>query len=107
MKLLEWEEVDPDKPDSGGQAPLSYAAEGGYDGVAKLLLEREEVNLDKPDDNGQTPLPFATMYGHNAVAPLLQVSKAKPPARHKASEEPPRVKSHLSPSESVTHAACT
>ena len=47
------------------------------------------------------------MYGHNAVAPLLQARKARAPARHKASEEAPRGKGHLSPSESVTHAACT
>jgi len=27
--LLEWEEVNPDKPDGGSRTPLSYAAKGG------------------------------------------------------------------------------
>ena len=101
--LLGWEEANPLKPDGGGRKPLSYAAEGGYEGVAKLLLEREEVNPDKPDHDGQTPLSFATMYGHNTVAPLLQARKTITPARHEASEEPPREKSYPPPSESVTH----
>ena len=68
--------------------------------MAKLLLEREEVNPDNPDHDGQTPLSFATIDGHNTV---LQARKTITPARHKASEEPPRGKSHPSPSESVTH----
>ena len=94
--LLEREEVNLDKLDSRGRTPLSYAAGSGYEGVVKLLLEWEEVDPDKPDHDGQTPLSFATMYGHNTVAPLLQVRKAIAPVRHKASEEPPRGKSHLS-----------
>ena len=52
--LLDREEVNPDKPDFCDQTPLSYAAEGRYEGVAKLLLEREEINPDKPDDEGQS-----------------------------------------------------
>src|SRR5438309_1536826 len=57
--LLEWQEVNPDKPDNYGATPLSYAAECGHEGVVKILLEREEVNPEKPDNYGQTPLAVA------------------------------------------------
>ena len=54
--LLGREEVNPDKPDEGGQTPLSHAAKNGREGVVKILLRREEVNPDKPDMDGQTLL---------------------------------------------------
>ena len=46
--LLEREEVNPDKPGDNGRTPLSYAAEGKHEGVAKLLLECEEVDPGRP-----------------------------------------------------------
>ena len=36
---------NPDKSDNEGRTPLSYTAEGGYEGVMKMLLAREEVDL--------------------------------------------------------------
>ena len=54
--LLGREEVNPDKPDTFGQTPLSYAACFGHEGVIEILLGREEVNPDRLDNNSQTPL---------------------------------------------------
>ena len=48
--LLKRGEVNIDKLEQRGRTPLSHAAEGGYEGVVKLLLAREEVNPDEPDE---------------------------------------------------------
>ena len=69
--LLEWEEVNSDKPDGGGRTPLSYSAGGGHEGVVKLLLEREEVNPDRPNVHGRTPLSHAANGGSEGVVKLL------------------------------------
>jgi len=48
--LLEREDVNPDQPDTlYAQAPLSRAAQTGYEGAVKMLLERKDVNSDQPD----------------------------------------------------------
>jgi len=53
--LLQQEEVTPDKPDNGGETPLSHGASHGHEGVVKILLQQEEVNPDMPD-NCQIPV---------------------------------------------------
>ena len=46
MKILFGrEEVDPDKPDNGGQTPLSHATERGHEMVVALLQSRKAVIL--------------------------------------------------------------
>ena len=104
--LLNREEVNPDKPDFCDQTPLSYAAEGRNEG-GETSTRTGRGQYRQANHDRQTPLCFATMYGHNTVAPLLQAHKAITAARHKASEESPRGKSHPSPSESATYAART
>ena len=69
--LLEREEVNPDKPDSDGRTPLSFAAEDGHEGVVKILLGRGEVNPDGPDNEGRRPLSFAAKYGREGVVKIL------------------------------------
>jgi len=49
-------EVNPDKPDNDGRAPLFIAACCGHEGVVKILLGRIEVNPDKQGDDGRTTL---------------------------------------------------
>jgi len=78
--LLEWEEVNSDRPNTSAMTSLSYAAWNGHEGVVKILLEREEVNPDKPDWTGRTPLSYATQYGHKKIVALLQSRKAATPS---------------------------
>jgi len=78
--LLGREEVNPDNPDNGGRTPLSYAASGGHEGVAKILLGREEVNPDRLDNDGRTPLSNAASRGHERVVALLQSRKVVTPS---------------------------
>ena len=67
---LKQEDVNPDKPEEGGQA-LLWAAESGNEEVVKKLLEREDVDPDKPDAEGRTPLLWAARKGHVGIAKLL------------------------------------
>ena len=63
--------INPDRPDDRGQAPLSWAARNGHDGIVRLLLERGGVSPDRPDHFGQTPLSWAAQDGHDGVMRLL------------------------------------
>jgi hypothetical protein len=54
-----------------GRTPLSWAAEGGYEAVVKLLLEKG-AEIEAGDDIfGRTPLSLAAEGGHEAVVKLL------------------------------------
>jgi ankyrin repeat protein len=71
--------------DRDGRTPLSYAAEGGHEGVVKLLLKssadfvRPHVSLamarlllvNSKDTSDRTPLLYAARGGHEAVVKLL------------------------------------
>ena len=69
--LAGWEEVNPDKPNWKGQAPLSLAAMNGHEGAVKILLERGEVSPNKPDIDGRTPFSYAAAIGHEGVVKIL------------------------------------
>jgi len=69
--LLERDDVNPDKPDKGGQTPLWWAAWNGREGVLRMLLGRDCVNPDKPDSNGRTPLWGAAESGEEGVVKIL------------------------------------
>ena len=81
--------VNPDKPDRGGQTPLSLAAVYGHNEVVKLLLEREDVNPDRPDNNGQTPLSWAAKNGRDRVVELLLERRDVTPDRPDNSGQTP------------------
>jgi ankyrin repeat protein len=69
----------PDKIDSSGRTPLSYAAANGHEAVAIRLLSSSKVNADAKDTEGQTPLSYAAGYGHVAIAgQLLSSGKVDP-----------------------------
>ena len=57
--------------DSHGRAPLSLAAESGYEAVVELLLAQDGVDLDSKDNDGRTPLSWAARSGHAAVVQML------------------------------------
>jgi len=63
--------VNPNRPDKGGQTPLSWAARNRHDGVVKLLLERGDVKPNRPDRGGRTPLWWAASIGHDGAVKLL------------------------------------
>ena len=54
-----------------GRTPLSYAAQGGYESIIRLLLSRKDVTADSQDEDGRTPLCWAAMRGHEVVVRLL------------------------------------
>ena len=60
-----------DMADGRGLTPLAWAAEGGHEGIVKLLLDRKEVNPDSKDKCGQTPLFCAAEGGHEGIVKLL------------------------------------
>jgi len=64
--------VNPNSLSEYGRTPLSWAAEGGHEGIAKLLLERPDIGPDTPDtEYGRTPLSRATQNGHEGIVKLL------------------------------------
>ncbi|KAF3925690.1 Ankyrin-1 [Arthrobotrys entomopaga] len=60
-----------DAQDDNGRTPLSYAAEGGYEAVVKILLAKNAVNPDSIDYYERTPLSYAAEGGYKAVVDLL------------------------------------
>lgn len=67
----QWEtEVDKGRRDSYGRETLLVAAEGGPDGVVKLLLELGAQGNSK-NNNGRTPLSSAAKKGFVEVVRLL------------------------------------
>jgi len=69
--LLARDDVDPDKPDNNGQAPLWRASSYGHEGVVRLLLPRDDVNPDRLDNEGRTPLWVASRWGQEGAVKLL------------------------------------
>jgi ankyrin repeat protein len=53
-----------------GRTPLSWAVEGGHDGVVKLLLGKG-ADLNSKDKDGLTPLFWAARNGHDATVKTL------------------------------------
>ena len=69
---MERGDVNPDLPDTMfGQAPLSWAAERGHEGVVKKLLEQEDVNPNMADRDGRTSLVWAAVNGCEGVVKVL------------------------------------
>jgi ankyrin repeat protein len=56
LNLLSRREDDIDAKDGDDLTPLSWAAEGGHEGIVKMLLATGKVDADSKDDYGQTPL---------------------------------------------------
>src|SRR5579862_4271607 len=69
--LLDRKGVEVNSKDSGGQTPLSKAAEKGREAVVRLLVETAGVDLNSKDYNGRTPLLWATENGHLGIVKLL------------------------------------
>ena len=65
--LDEGEGCGADIVDGMCRTPLVWAAEGGHEGIVKLLLDRKEVNPDSQDNDGRTPLHRAAEGGHERV----------------------------------------
>ena len=66
--LLEREEVNPDRVDSYGQTPISWATEKGHEGIVKMLSARVEVNPDQADtDIRRTPPPLVAQFCNSAA----------------------------------------
>jgi len=62
--LLGRQEINPDKQNTSGRTPLSFASGFGREGVVKIVLRRGGVNPDNPDNLGQVPLLFVAASGH-------------------------------------------
>lgn len=58
--------------DGYGRSPLSYAAEGGYEGMVNLLLETGHASINLRDSKNLTPLSYAVQNESEAVIKLLQ-----------------------------------
>jgi len=59
-----------DQQDDNGRTPLSYACEGGYKGIVRLLLDSGAA-IDCTDARGRTPLCYAAKRGHEELVKLL------------------------------------
>ena len=52
--------------------PLTWAVEGGHEGIVQMLLHRKDVNPDQPDtEYGLTPLSWAAEKGYEQVMEML------------------------------------
>ncbi|CAM1510952.1 Fc.00g084650.m01.CDS01 [Cosmosporella sp. VM-42] len=52
------------------RTPLSYASDGGWQGVVKILLNNGAY-VDSRDNSGRIPLSYAAARGHRAVVEIL------------------------------------
>ena len=89
--LLGREDVDPNRPDHDGNAPLRCAAGNGHEGVVKLLLGRGDVDPNRPDKYDQTPLGCAASSGHEGIVKLLLVREDVDPSRPDGDDRTPLV----------------
>ena len=70
--LLERADINPNQAETNdGRAPLSLAAERGYEGVVKMLLERADINPNQETKYGPTPLSLAAEKGNEGVVKML------------------------------------
>jgi len=69
--LLTRNEVNPDKPNNGGDTPLDTAAWYGHEEIVRILLACNEVDPDKPSNGGYTPLATASWHGHAEIVKML------------------------------------
>jgi hypothetical protein len=72
------ESVDLSSKDNDGRTPLSWAAEGVYEAVVKLLLANESIDLNSMDNDGRTPLSWAAEKGNEVVVKLLLERERRP-----------------------------
>lgn len=68
--LLANDRIKPDSKDKDGRTPLWWAADSGYDAVARILLE-QEANADLQGRFEMTALHRAVKKGNLAVARVL------------------------------------
>jgi ankyrin repeat protein len=71
LNLLSRREDDIDAKDGDGLTPLSWAAEGGHEGIVKMLLATGKVNADSKDDYGRKPLALAMQGRHEGIVKML------------------------------------
>ena len=81
--LLERGDVNPNQADTRyGRTLLSWAAEKGNEGIAKMILERGDVNPKQADTTyGRTPLSWAAENGHEGIVKIL-LERQSQPCRH-------------------------
>jgi ankyrin repeat protein len=71
--LLSVDNLNADILDTGGQTPLSHAAELGLGDIIQLLLDlNADINLE--DKYRQTPLLWVTQEGHETIVSELLAS---------------------------------
>jgi len=68
--LLAREDIEVNSRDINGRAPLSFAAQCGFDGV-RFLLARDDVEVNSKDNSGRTPLSFAEKAGERQMVRWL------------------------------------
>ena len=74
-KLI-FEGVELKARDRYGFTALHWAAENGYEAMAKYLIENA-ANLDALNEDDETPLQIATKRGHKATCNQLKKKKKK------------------------------
>ena len=69
--LLRRKDVNPNRLDVWGRAPISWAAEDGNEAMVKLLLGWKGLRRDILDWWKRTPILLAAQNGHAKVVKLL------------------------------------
>jgi ankyrin repeat protein len=57
--------------DTWSRTPLWWAADKGYESIARTLIDTGKVDIDAKDSYGTTPLSQAAMTGHTAIVRML------------------------------------
>ena len=63
--------ADPKVSDSFGYNPLKFAAEGGFDELARLLIPYHKGDTEEENGRTNTPIHLAAMYGHTSTCTYL------------------------------------
>jgi len=85
-RLLDYKDVDPNRPDEDDRTPLKCAAVEGRVRVVTLLLGWEDADTDRPDENAWTLLGCAALGGHLRPVRLLQASCERITTKHEPGE---------------------
>lgn len=78
----------PDREDTYGRTPLSWAAGNGQEASTKLLLASKRADPGSKDKNGESPLSWAAELGHVSTLQAMLDKGADPNIPNASSQTP-------------------
>ncbi|KAK4198199.1 hypothetical protein QBC40DRAFT_331921 [Triangularia verruculosa] len=80
--------IDVNIVDTRGNTPLGWAAELGYENIARLLAADIRISIDRRNQQGQTPMLLASTFGHDKIVEILLQHGSNPNLKDQESVSP-------------------